>query len=68
MEDEESEKLLRGYLSRELYRRGLICRADDRGDPVVQLAPPLIADTEQFEEIVEVLRPVLEESSRRVGR
>ena len=49
--DEESEDLLRGFLSGELYRRGLICRADDRGDPVVQLAPPLIADTEQFEEI-----------------
>jgi adenosylmethionine-8-amino-7-oxononanoate aminotransferase len=67
MEDEESEELLRGYLSGELYRRGLICRADDRGDPVIQLSPPLIADTEQFEEIVDVLRPVLEESSRRVG-
>ena len=67
MEDEESEKLLRGYLSSELYKRGLICRADDRGDPVVQLAPPLIADTEQFEEIVDVLRPVLEEAARRVG-
>jgi adenosylmethionine-8-amino-7-oxononanoate aminotransferase len=67
MEDDESEKLLRGYLSGELYRRGLICRADDRGDPVVQLAPPLIADTEQFEEIVDVLRPVLEEAARRVG-
>jgi phosphosulfolactate synthase len=51
----------------ELYRRGLICRTDDRGDPVVQLAPPLIADTEQFEEIVDVLRPVLEEASRRIG-
>src|SRR5829696_720051 len=67
LEDEESETLLRGYLSGELYRRGLICRADDRGDPVVQLSPPLIADTEQFEEIVDVLRPVLEEASRRVG-
>jgi adenosylmethionine-8-amino-7-oxononanoate aminotransferase len=65
---EESEELLRGYLSGELYRRGLICRTDDRGDPVVQLAPPLIADTEQFEQIVDVLRPVLEESARRVGR
>ena len=43
--DEESEDLLRGFLSGELYRRGLICRADDRGDPVIQLAPPLIADT-----------------------
>jgi adenosylmethionine-8-amino-7-oxononanoate aminotransferase len=67
LEDDESEALLRGYLSGELYRRGLICRADDRGDPVIQFSPPLIADTEQFEEIVEVLRPVLEEASRRVG-
>ena len=65
--DQESEDLLRGFLSGELYRRGLICRADDRGDPVVQLAPPLIADPEQFEEIVGVLRPVLDEASRRVG-
>jgi adenosylmethionine-8-amino-7-oxononanoate aminotransferase len=67
MEDEESEKLLRGFLSGELYKRGLICRADDRGDPVVQLSPPLIAGTEQFEEIVHVLRPVLEEAARRIG-
>src|SRR6266550_4518759 len=66
-DQEESEALLRGYLSGELYRRGLICRADDRGDPVVQFSPPLIADTEQFEEIVDVLRPVLEEAARRVG-
>jgi adenosylmethionine-8-amino-7-oxononanoate aminotransferase len=66
LDDEESEQLLRGYLSGELYRRGLICRADDRGDPVVQLSPPLIADSEQFEEITDVLRPVLEEASRRV--
>jgi adenosylmethionine-8-amino-7-oxononanoate aminotransferase len=64
---EESEELLRGFLSGELYRRGLICRTDDRGDPVVQLSPPLIADTEQFEEITDVLRPVLEEASQRLG-
>jgi adenosylmethionine-8-amino-7-oxononanoate aminotransferase len=61
-DDEESEKLLRGFLSGELYKRGLICRADDRGDPVVQLSPPLIADTEQFEEIHEVLHSVLAEA------
>jgi adenosylmethionine-8-amino-7-oxononanoate aminotransferase len=60
--EEESEKLLRGFLSAELYKRGLICRADDRGDPVVQLAPPLIADTEQFEEIHDVLHAVLSEA------
>ena len=66
--DEESEWLLRGFLSGELYRRGLICRADDRGDPVVQLAPTLICDTEQFEEIEAVLRPVLTEASERIDR
>jgi adenosylmethionine-8-amino-7-oxononanoate aminotransferase len=60
--DEESEKLLRGFLSGELYRRGLICRADDRGDPVIQLAPPLIADSEQFAEIHDVLSTVLAEA------
>lgn len=63
---EESETLLRGFLSSELFKRGLICRADDRGDPVVQLSPPLIAGPEQFEEIENVLRPVLEEASRRM--
>jgi adenosylmethionine-8-amino-7-oxononanoate aminotransferase len=65
--DEESEELLRGYMSGALYSRGLICRADDRGDPVVQLAPTLICDTEQFEEIEAVLRPVLTEAWERVN-
>ena len=64
---EESETLLRGYLSGELFKRGLICRADDRGDPVVQFAPPLIAGPEQFAEIESIMRPVLEEASRRMG-
>ena len=65
---EEAEKLLRGFLSGELYRRGLICRTDDRGDPIVQLSPPLIAGEEQFEEIEAILRPVLSEASERVER
>jgi adenosylmethionine-8-amino-7-oxononanoate aminotransferase len=64
--DEESESLLRGFLSGELYRRGLICRADDRGDPVLQLAPPLICGTEHFEEIESVLRGVLTEAAERL--
>jgi adenosylmethionine-8-amino-7-oxononanoate aminotransferase len=66
--DQESEDLLRGFLSGELFHRGLICRADDRGDPVVQFAIPLIADTEQFEEIGEILRGVLSEAADRVAR
>ena len=63
---EESETLLRGFLSGELFRRGLICRADDRGDPVIQLSPPLISNEEHFAEIEGVLRPVLEEASRKM--
>jgi adenosylmethionine-8-amino-7-oxononanoate aminotransferase len=67
-DDSESEELLRGFLSGELYRRGLICRTDDRGDPIVQLSPPLIAGPEQFEEIEAVLRPVLGEASERMAK
>jgi adenosylmethionine-8-amino-7-oxononanoate aminotransferase len=65
-DDEESEWLLRGFLSGALFERGLICRADDRGDPVIQLSPPLIAGPDDFEEIRSVLRPVLEEASERL--
>ncbi len=65
---EEAEVLLRDFLSHELYRRGLICRTDDRGDPIVQLSPPLIADSEQFEEIEAILRPTLTEAWERVVR
>ena len=66
--DEESEELLRGFLSGELYRRGLICRTDDRGDPIVQLSPPLVAGEQQFEEIEAVLRPVLGAAAERMER
>ncbi len=65
--DEESETLLRGFLSGELFRRGLICRADDRGDPVIQLSPPLISGPQQFEEIEAILRPVLTEATGRMA-
>jgi adenosylmethionine-8-amino-7-oxononanoate aminotransferase len=63
---DESEQLLRGFLSAELFKRGLICRADDRGDPVVMLSPPLISGPAEFEEIESVLRPVLTEAAERM--
>jgi adenosylmethionine-8-amino-7-oxononanoate aminotransferase len=59
--DAESERLLRGYLSGALFEAGLYCRADDRGDPVIQLAPPLVADQSHFDEIERILREVLVE-------
>jgi adenosylmethionine-8-amino-7-oxononanoate aminotransferase len=61
-DDAESERLLRGFLSKALFDAGLYCRADDRGDPVIQLAPPLICDESQFAEIEQILRTVLTEA------
>ena len=60
-DSDESERLLRGFLSAALFEAGLYCRADDRGDPVVQLAPPLIIGQKEFDEIEGILRSVLTE-------
>ena len=65
-DDDESERLLRGFLSGALFDAGLICRADDRGDPVIQLAPPLICEQEHFDLIGEILRSVLSEAWTRL--
>ena len=59
---EESEWLLRGFLSKRLFEAGLICRADDRGDPVIQLSPPLVAGQEEFDRIASILGDVLTEA------
>ncbi len=63
---DESERLLRGFLSGALFEAGLICRADDRGDPVVQLAPPLVCEQEHFDLIGAILRSVLSEAWKRL--
>ncbi|MCW2524471.1 MAG: hypothetical protein JWO63_2806 [Frankiales bacterium] len=60
--DDEAERLLRGFLSTALFDAGLVCRADDRGDPVIQLAPPLICGQEHFDEMERILREVLTEA------
>jgi adenosylmethionine-8-amino-7-oxononanoate aminotransferase len=65
-DDDESERLLRGFLSHALFEAGLVCRADDRGDPVIQLAPPLVCGQQHFDEMEQVLRQVLTEAWRRV--
>jgi adenosylmethionine-8-amino-7-oxononanoate aminotransferase len=64
--DDESERLLRGFLSTALFDAGLICRADDRGDPVIQLSPPLTCGQEHFDEIEQILRSVLTQAWSRL--
>jgi adenosylmethionine-8-amino-7-oxononanoate aminotransferase len=65
-DDDESERLLRGFLSKALFEAGLYCRADDRGDPVIQLSPPLICEQPHFDEMEQILRGVLTEAWTRI--
>jgi adenosylmethionine-8-amino-7-oxononanoate aminotransferase len=65
--DDECETLLRGFLSPALFEKGLICRADDRGDPVVQISPPLIATQKEFDEIAGTLGEVLDEAWQKIA-
>jgi adenosylmethionine-8-amino-7-oxononanoate aminotransferase len=65
-DDDESERLLRGFLSKALFDAGLYCRADDRGDPVIQLSPPLICDQSHFDEMEQIIRAVLIEAESKL--
>jgi len=65
-DEAESERLLRGFVSGALYKHGLYCRTDDRGDPVIQLAPPLVAGPREFDEMEQILRGVLSEAWTRL--
>lgn len=60
--EDECERILYGYVSKALYEEGLYCRADDRGDPVIQLSPPLIVGQREFDEIEQILRVVLDKA------
>src|SRR3989440_3658788 len=62
----ECETLLREFVSPRLFEKGMICRADDRGDPVVQISPPLIATQKEFDEIAGTLGEVLDEAWQQI--
>jgi adenosylmethionine-8-amino-7-oxononanoate aminotransferase len=66
LDAEERERVLRGFMPGALREAGLIARADDRGDAVLQIAPPLIADDAVLEEIVAAMRAVLTGAWRRL--
>jgi adenosylmethionine-8-amino-7-oxononanoate aminotransferase len=67
LDADERERVLRGYLPGALREAGLIARADDRGDAVLQIAPPLIADDAVLEEIVSAMREVLAGAGKLLG-
>src|SRR5262245_58578903 len=65
---EDAERLLRGFMSPEMFERGLICRVDDRGNPVVQVSLPLVAGPAEIDELVGTLGAVLGEAWERFVR
>ncbi len=56
---DEADWLLRGVLSAQMVEHGLLCRLDDRGDPVIQLSPPLVADRALLDEMVGIVGAAL---------
>jgi len=65
---EETHHLIRGFLSNRLAELGLLCRADSRGEPVIQLAPPLIAGTEEIDEMYRIINQALSEAQVEMAR
>ncbi|OBJ09990.1 hypothetical protein A5624_16620 [Mycobacterium sp. 1482292.6] len=63
--DDERRPLL-ARVSAALFEAGLYCRTDDRGDSVIQLAPPLISGQSEFDLIEAALRGVLSDECRRL--
>jgi adenosylmethionine-8-amino-7-oxononanoate aminotransferase len=63
----ECDVLLRDFLSPELFKAGLLCRADDRGDPVIQVSPPLICTREHIDEAVAIFDQVLPRAWQRMA-
>ena len=67
-EGEEADWLLRRVLSQRMFDAGLLCRLDDRGDPVVQLSPPLVADRAVLDRMFAILEDVLTEAQAEVDK
>jgi len=66
--EDESEEILFKFVSPRLYEEGLMCRADDRGEPVIQLSPPLVAGPEEIKKIADILYKVITEASEKVAK
>ena len=67
LDQAERDTLIRGFLPRRFRQARLIARTDDRGDAVMQIAPPLISDADVLDEIVDRLGDVLTDAGRHIG-
>jgi adenosylmethionine-8-amino-7-oxononanoate aminotransferase len=67
LEGEEYQKYFKGVLTRRLVENGLICRFDDKEDPVIQYSPALVADRETLSKIAEITSDALTELEKELG-
>ena len=61
IEGKEYQEYFKGVLPKSLLKHGLICRFDDKEDPVIQFSPALIADREVLSRIAEITGKALSE-------
>jgi adenosylmethionine-8-amino-7-oxononanoate aminotransferase len=67
LEEDEYDKYFKGVVSRKLLEGGLICRFDDKDDPVIQYSPALVSDREVLSRIAEITDYALTELERELG-
>jgi adenosylmethionine-8-amino-7-oxononanoate aminotransferase len=67
LEEDEYHKYFKGVVSRKLLEGGLICRFDDKDDPVIQFSPALVSDREVLSRIADITDGALTELERQLG-
>ncbi|MGI9050559.1 MAG: aspartate aminotransferase family protein [Rubrobacteraceae bacterium] len=67
LDGEEYQKYFKGVLSRKLLEGGLICRFDDKDEPVIQYSPALVADKEILSKIADITDEAVTELERELG-
>ena len=67
LEGDEYQKYFKGVVSRKLLEGGLICRFDDKDEPVIQFSPALISDKEVLSRIAEITDDALTELEKELG-
>jgi adenosylmethionine-8-amino-7-oxononanoate aminotransferase len=63
----ERDELIKGFLTPRARELGVYMRFDDRAETAAQFSPPLVAGPAEFEEMIGVLRQVLDEAWERVN-
>ena len=61
------QERFKGLLAKKLLEGGLICRFEDKEDPVIPFSPALVADKQVPAKIAEVTDSALAELERRIG-